>query len=462
MKDKRSILIIQLSGKLLKTVNCLRRLNLRAEFKNFDLQEVPSGNNLSSQLIEAGFNSREIIAALPGNQATCRFLKIPGANQEELEKISILQASRYLPYPAEELVTAYQVIRSGQESFSDILLTIAHRNSITEYHDLLKPPLKASKLDIILSFYGICNLFYEIEPKEAGTVMLIDLDNQRAELVIAAKGKIIFGRSTNLNNGIPGWEEALLTEITKTSDAFTRDIQGERIEKIVLLGAKNLTPESLLKFERQAGVPFEFLNYFEKLNIQPVPEAALNHSFASLIGLGLKSLPESLNILPKTAKETNARKSRRKERLKLGMLVLGSIIVSFLGISISLENKTRYLQNLEKETAKITAEARPLESIEKRFKLIENNAGKKDSPLDILYELHRLIPEQISLISLSYEENRRVVIHGRAADLNAVLNLVAALEKSPAFEKFNIKIRFATRKKIQTGEVVDFEIGCLK
>ncbi len=467
MRDKaRKILfIIQLSEGNLKLVKCSRHNNAQAEFLSLSLEPMSSEKELAAALGKQGFKSNEIVAALPRNQATCRFLKIPGKDPAELEKMSALQAGRYLPYPAQDLVTAYQIIRTDKEDFSDIILTIAHKNSILAYLNILSAKPRCAKLSVILSSYGICNLFYHLEPKENATLMLIDLDSEQAELVIVASAKALFSRSVKLNRKLPEWEGVLSAEITKTADAFVKEAQGERIKKIIILGVKSIAQESSLKIEQGAGVAVEFLNYAERLNLK-TKESALaidsNYSFASLLGLALKGLPETLNILPKTLKEKNLTLSRQKEQLKLGILIIGIIFVWFLGIAKNLSNKESYLQRMKKQLNEVAQEARPLEGIEKRFQLIENNAGRNDSPLDILYELHRLMPQGANLMNLTYEENRLVALHGTAGELNSVFNLVSALEKSPAFSKFNIKIRFATRKKTQTGELVDFEIGCAR
>lgn len=461
-RGKKILFVIQLSENNLKVVKCSLRNNSRVEFLNLSLQPLPSENELAAALDKQGFRSNEILVALPRSQATCRFLRVPGKDPAELEKISALQASRYLPYPAQELVTAYQIIRSDKEDFAEILLTIAHKNSIAGYLNILKSRPKCAKLSVILSPYGICNLFYYLEPEESATLMLIDLDNEQAELIITACAKVLFSRSVKINRELAGWEGLLSAEIAKTTEAFVKEAQGERIKKIVILGIRPLLQESVVKIAQGAG-EVEFLNYAEKLNLKP-EEAALafgsHYSFASLLGLALKPLPAALNILPKTLKEKNLNLSRRKEGLRLGVLAVGIIFIWALGIAKNLDNKEDYLQRLKKQLNEIAQDARPLEGIEKRFQLIKNNAGRNDSPLDILYELHRLMPPGTNLANLTYEENRLVVLRGTAADLNSVFAVVAALEKSPAFSKFNIKIRFATRKKAQNAELVDFEIGC--
>jgi hypothetical protein len=65
-------------------------------------------------------------------------------------------------------------------------------------------------------------------------------------------------------------------------------------------------------------------------------------------------------------------------------------------------------------------------------------------------------------VSLSYEEANEIVLRGQAPELNAVLTFAGQLEKSVAFKKFNIKVRFATKKKIEGIELLDFEIVCTK
>ena len=72
------------------------------------------------------------------------------------------------------------------------------------------------------------------------------------------------------------------------------------------------------------------------------------------------------------------------------------------------------------------------------------------------------VPAEANLLSLNYEENKSVILRGTYADLNTVFSFVASIQKSPAFAKFNIKIKYATTKKTQYGEIVEFEIACLK
>jgi Tfp pilus assembly protein PilN len=177
--------------------------------------------------------------------------------------------------------------------------------------------------------------------------------------------------------------------------------------------------------------------------------------------LGLKETEESLNLLPPDIREKTKEIARHKEWLQVILFICGIILVLGLGVTKSLDNKALYLKQLKTELNKISKDARPLEEIEKRIKFVEGSLQKKPSSLEVLYELHRSIPSQISLTDFSYEEAGQIVLRGQTLELNSVFAFVSQLENSPALKEFNIKVRYATKKKTRTGEIIDFEIACL-
>ena len=88
------------------------------------------------------------------------------------------------------------------------------------------------------------------------------------------------------------------------------------------------------------------------------------------------------------------------------------------------------------------------------------NSNKKYSTLDILHEISRLMPQPLTLSNFSYEEDKLLLLRGYASELNSVYSFVQFLEKSPLFNSFNIRLRYATKRKAKSGEVADFEIIC--
>jgi len=144
------------------------------------------------------------------------------------------------------------------------------------------------------------------------------------------------------------------------------------------------------------------------------------------------------------------------------LFISGIIFILGLWITKHLDNKALYLERLKIELNKINKEARPLEDMEKRIRMLDAQPLKKPSLLDIIYELHQVAPQQISLISFSCEEDNQIILHGQTSELNSVFVFTSQLEKSTAFKNFNIKVRYATKKGTPSGEMVDFEILCIR
>lgn len=470
-KNKNSLFICQLTENSLKVIKCLLRNKSKVEFVGLEIESIPTDidvQKLSEKLNQVfkklQYCSNPVIISLPRNLATCRYLKIPASTPEEIANIAYLQAPRYLPYPADELITAFQKISTDKEGYAHINLIIVHKATIERQLKIFKE-LKSPKISVVLSSYGLASLYSYIKPDEQGPVMVIELDEQQAELAIISSMKLLFSRSFKLDRTNPDWVNLLVEQINRTQEAFLKEIAQEAQLRIVLVGSGKALQELPENLNKQTGLPIEVLSYIQQIHLSDnLFNAILNleHSCASLFGLGLGETEDSLNLLPREVKKEVKNITQRKRALNMALLTSVAILLLGLGIAKDLDNKSRYLVRLRAELNKIAQEAKPLEDIEKRFVLLEKQLGKKQAGLELLYELHRIIPSSVSLVALNVEEDKLVSLRGQTIELNSVFAFVDKLEKSPVFKGFNVKVRYATGKKTQAGEIVDFEIGCLK
>lgn len=470
MKAKKAIFICQITENSLKVIKCLLN-NSKGEFVGLENEAILSdidSKNLTERLLQAfrklEYNNNPVIISLPRSRVTCRYLKVPTEIPNEIEKIVSLQASRYLPYPINELITGYQIISSDKEGFSNVNLIIVHKDAI-DYHIKMLQSLNIKNPKIILSSYGLCNLYNYIRPEDTKQVMIIDVDSQQAELAITSNQKLLFSRYFRFNRAEPGWKDLFIEEINKTRDAYSKEVSQDAPAKIILMGAGRILEELAPILNQRVNLPVEILSYDTKINLsENLLNSVLNSdaSFASIIGLGLKDAEEALNLMPQDIKKEVKKVYLRKERLRLILSISFIALVLGLGIAKDLDNKAQYLDKLKIEINKIIKEAKLLEEIEKRFQFLESRSQKKPKSLEILYELHQVVSAGVSLINFSYEEDKQVVLRGQTSELNYVSNFVSGLQESPSFKSFNIKIKYATRKNTQTGELIDFEIVCSK
>lgn len=472
MKPKRkgTLFVLSISENSVKIAKCLIH-NAKREFLNLEAEPLPShidDKNLAEKLklllVKLKFNHNTLILCLPRYQATCRYLKVPTSSAAEIERMVSLQAARYLPYPANELITGFQTIAIDKENYTHINLVIVHRNIIERYLAIFKE-LNIQNFSIVLSSYGLTNLYEFIKPQDLASVMVIDIDSSEAESAIINNQRLAFSRYFKINRDQPGWENEFVDEVDKTHDAYLKEIAPEAPAKIIILGEETKLQALSTSLSRKLNVPAEVLSFVKKIGLaDDLANKVLNSgsSFSLLLGLGLKDMPASCLLLTEEAKARFKSIAKYKERLGIILSVAGIIILWAVIIAKNLDNKARYLGQLKSELSRISQQAEPLEQTEKRINLWDNSLQKRVSGLDVLFELHQILPPDIALLNLSYEENNQVVLHGQAPDLNSVFVLVAKLQDSSVFRKFGVKTRYATSKKTQAGEIVDFEIVCSK
>lgn len=187
----------------------------------------------------------------------------------------------------------------------------------------------------------------------------------------------------------------------------------------------------------------------------PLPVEIL--SSESLTGLCRFKFQESLNFLPSSIKEKKRKLSLKKEYVKISLFCFLSLSIFSLGLAITFYNKKDYLNRLKSELNKISSDAGEIEAMKKVLAAIDLQISKRKI-MDVIHELYHLIPLDISLVRFIYDDEGVITLRGRAQDLSSVFNFIPLLERSEVFK--NAKVRYATKRKTQAGEIIDFEIIC--
>ncbi len=443
MKTKDIKFVLQITENNLKILKCLCKdkieiLGCRTEsisgLKDEQIQE-----NLKKILKELQFKKESIIICLPRNQVTLRYLKVPSQELLEIEKILNLQVSQYLPYPREELVCGFSIIRKDTEGFSYVNLVIVHQNVINRYFRILKD-FENQIEAVLLSSYGLWNWYKGIEKKEIlEPTVIINLEPPFTEIAILREENLLFSRSLCLPQEKSNWTKRLAEEIDLTKEVYLKEAIDAEPKKIIFTGSTeeigdlgpNLIETSSLAVEISPSEP--------------------------LAGLCRFKFQKSLNFLPSSIKEKRKKLSLKREYVKVGLLFFLSLSMFSLGLAVTFYNKKNYLNRLKSELNKISSDAGEIEAMKKVLAVIDLQTSKRKI-MDVIHELYHLIPPDISLVRFIYDEEGVITLRGRAQDLSSVFNFVPILERSEIFK--NAKVRYATKRKAQTGEIIDFEIIC--
>lgn len=435
-------------------------LGLEAEAVSADRDDKELVQKLRQILKRLEYNNHRLLVALPRQRAASRYLKVPTQIPKELDGIVSLQAARYLPYPANELITAYQVTSSDKEGCSEVNLVIVHKDIIEYYLNILRG-LNIRNFRIVLSSFGLSQLYSYIAPESHTPVMVVEAVSGYIEVAVVLGDRLLFSRGFKITQNLENWQDLFIEEINRTKNAYYKEVLNKAIERVIIFTPLTILRDNLELLSRQINLPVEIISYWDKISVkETLPKSALDKdsSFAALLGLGIKHMPNSLNLEPAALKEINKKISRQKEAWRLILFSLAIFLIFTLAVARSLENKAVYLKQLKIESEKLEQEAKPLAEMENKIKFMAERLQYRPSALDIIYELHQVASKQISLISFTYEVDKQILLRGQAAELNTVNDFVLQLEKSPVFKDFNLRLRYATYKKVLPGTIVDFEI----
>ncbi|MDD5595138.1 MAG: pilus assembly protein PilM [Candidatus Omnitrophica bacterium] len=468
--NKNAIFALAISENVFKIIKCNISGNFKKEFVNIEFEPLVDGidnqklsEKVSQVLKKLGYNNNPIIVCLPRNQVTCRHLSIPAQAPQEVAKIASLQAPRYLPYPINELITGYQVVSTQKNGYSGVNLVIVHQDIISRYLEIFKG-LNIKNFSIALGSYGLCNLYNYLNPQENTPVMIIDIDLNQVELVVISGKKMVFSRYFKLNRTKEDWRYVFIEEVNRSREAYTKEFLQEFSQKIIVLGNNKVTEECCKLLKEKFPLPVEAVDFYKKVVfLDTLVQKILSsgYSFASLVGFGLEGIEETLNLLPVESKEKGKQAAVYKKSLKTFIFIILILTIWVIAIVKNLDNKSKYLDRLKSELGKVTKEARPLEEIEKRSRILEDQNTKRVAILDLLTGCFGSLPNALYLTSFSYEEDNQVIVRGLAQELNSVFTFVSALEKLPEFKKFNIKVKYASKRRTKEAETVDFEIACV-
>src|SRR3989338_1147143 len=180
-KDRQALFICQITESHLKVIKC-KLVGKKREFTGLEIEPITSDieeKKLSEKITEVfkklGYNNNPIAVCLPRGKVTSRYLKVPTQSPKEIEDIVSLQAARYLPYPANELITGYQILVVDKEGYSELNLTIMHNDAAQRYIKALEG-LKPCSLNIALNSYGLLNFYEQAKTNEPDSpAMLMDI-----------------------------------------------------------------------------------------------------------------------------------------------------------------------------------------------------------------------------------------------------------------------------------------------
>lgn len=421
-----------------------------------------------SQIFKAGFNrsqmtAKKFLISLPRNQVIIRNITLPSEDSGEIKDMVSLHVAKQVPYSMEEIIYDFYVYGKDEMNYSKVMIAIVRRDVIKRITTILDLSDIIPE-GVILSSEGIFDWLESRGMFEAYKndryFLSLDVDADFAELQIISKKGIIFTKAFSFDSGNLGTKEAkegFIREIGHSLTIYQNEELHKMPSRIFISGA----PASV------EGLEIELFSKFAMPVVRiPVQEPRLKFmasppqdiSCSSVLGILLSPERKRLSFMPTEILIKKAFQQRSHHLIVMGFLmvtILMAVSSLFLG---RLYNRSRQLVQIDE----ILSENQQLgQELRQKMKIVKFVRGFLDpdaSCLVKLFELTKLVPDDITLTTISLERGKDISVRGYSGSVSTIFAFISELEKSDFFVK--VQTNYTAKRKSSGADVVDFELMC--
>ncbi len=459
-------------------------------------------DRLNEILRDVSVGKAPLTVATPGLSAFIRYVKLPPVAPSRLQQIVGYEAQQQVPFPLEEVIWDYQILESSGKSETNIILVAIKAEVISNLMNVMG--LQGIEPSFIehrpLAFY---NCFRLNEKTEGEVKVIVDAGARATDLSIEREGNLCWTRSIRIGGGdITGaiqkafhisfedaeklkkdkgiiylsedeeksageedrrlWQamrpvvEEMVAELQRSASYFHSQLEGGRIDQILLAGGCSRLRNFDLFIADQLGTEVKKLNPLKDIIYSPelLQGEELELELGVAIGLALRSVGEAFSTIDLLPKVVVGRRELRKKRV---YLTLSGLSMAFmLGVSwvfslqnynvlkLQMQNISTELEEYEKYDGEIQKLKIGQSRMQGRVNILKDLVAARDYWPNILLEFSRILPDNTFLKNISSvgQDKGLIELKGRTSNFDAVTNLISSLEQSPLF--CSVKVISAT------------------
>ena len=410
---------------------------------------------------------QRLSVVIPRRLTILKQMRLPSQNEPEIRKMLDLQLVNQIPYALEDVIYDFVVVDREPPGYVRVLAAIVHRQDVSEKFLKLCKEAGLQPERFVLSSLGIVHWLNYQQGKMPVPVnqpiLVLNIDVDHTEICFCHNQNLLFSRSVNYGARDLATENmrGLTHQVELSLKNYLKDNMGPGVKRMIVLST--LPEASALKgqLEEMSLVPVDFYSPLNNILCQKnMSLGALKSqpgvSIAAGMGFLLSDGKKALNLIPQEVHNIKQSKRRQTQWAQFALLFVLTVGLALSVPGVEFLRKVNYLNSLKKKSEVAKPE---LERIKKRMslvKVVQEELGKRVVVADLIQELYRLAPPELSFQSLYLNERGQFVIHGYAGTSASVHNFQQNLVKSVLFKAVNLE--FATKRKIFNMEVTDFQI----
>ena len=395
------------------------------------------------------------VLIIPAYQCTTRYAVLPSADPIEIEKMLEFELPNIVPYNTQPWAWDFSIIGQQEDGASKILIVLSPLSIIDRHiKTLLSLGIKPQVVTTSAMFHTLLLSEGKTLP-DSNPVGCFFLDDDYMSFFIIENGKVALLRGVRLKKEFCENTRLVEAEIQRSLSTVKEHRYISCPGTFLAINTNNSTTDFAKIFEKVLGISVKEIEstslYNEHLSIiDKLPALTSDHYFSSA------HQKAQVNLLPKHLKEKHHQSNKRKQMALHALKVCLILLLAFLCLKTNIRRKNRLLERYEQRLSAISPIAEKLQFLQQQLTIIENQLHGGVATLDIISELYRILPRDVTVHYLSIEQDNKVVIRAQARLLSQAFDCISPLERSDYFA--NVRQNYANQRQIQDSVLIDFEI----
>ena len=383
--------------------------------------------------------SEHLVLGIPRTQVTVKYLTLPALNDQEIAKMTEYELNNLFPYKPDELIYDYTVINKGSDGYSRVMLVVAPKESILS-RTLTLSLAGLMPESINISTVSLFNQF-TAQKRRPDDYLLINLDDAFMEILLINEGKLSFSRGISLKGH---GEIKDLVKRVEENIAIIRN-KGGVINTIILSGQGQ-----------------ELRDFARGLEESMPSKVEIDDSLSALKGLapGTESGVLKINLLPEELKIHRLKNKRKSANLLFISLLILNLSLCANIVFQKIKVRQEYLSLIKAQIQEISPQTHTLREKKLKTQIVKISINSARLTLNLLAELYRAAPEEISLNTLAISQQKIpgvLTLTGQAGDSESVLRFADALKESAIIKSVDVG-NISRLKSAKEEGMVGFEI----
>jgi len=424
-----------------------------------------TGEDLCAQVKELSIgklrpNGSSCVLMISRRDMVLKILDIPSQDPQEIDRMLALQIPSVVPFDGTQIMCRHRVLSVHESGSSTVIAAVVPEHVIQESIDALSGA-GWTVSGACTAFDGEANYvrWFLKEPGSGSSrSALIFSGDHDSTILVCSNGALEFsyrfacGRA-DVRDNVAAFVEALARSL-----AMCERFCGREIGRVCLDRSFQDFEEIVSRLAEERGGMIETIDIFSGL-----PESC--RVFAEKNGMDISWMPivgclagcgdfAFMNFLPKKVYFSNIRKKGRRRVLSFVGGLVSVIVLSAAVFQAAIFRSARRLETLKTEAAVLEPRLKEMRAEDDFFEIMTRRNRNRDSVLEMIREVCRILPEGVALQHFSMGEDGAFELKGVSDDfgLNHLQSALVALE-----DVRNVNLKYATKRRRFDKEYTEFQ-----